>query len=585
MSLSIPQTAALAPTPNVELDAALETLTKHKQAWVDLRIEAKTALLRQLIQNTGKVAERWVNAALAAKRIPTDSPYAGEEWSSGPWAVMYGAARYAETLEGIARAGTPPLPSGAAHTRRDGQVVVDVFPQSIIDTLILNGVTGQIWMQPGVTEENLTQNMAGWYREQHKIGHVALVLGAGNIASIGPLDVLWKLIGEGQVCLLKMNPVNEYLGPLLAEAFHPFIEQGFLRIAYGGVSVGEYLTQHPLVEEIHVTGSARTHDAIVFGSGPESVTRKQANRPLNVRRVTSELGNVSPIIVVPGPWTAADLRYQAENIATMKMHNAGFNCIAGQVLVLPKDWSSTDPLVAEIKKVFGEVPNRASYYPGADARQKTAVTTHPNSLELDLPREGFTPRTLVSTVDPTNGQDNAFQEEAFCSALSQTRLPGADAASFLANAVRFCNDTLWGTLGANVLIHPETERQLGEKFDDAIAELRYGCIAINSWTGVGFLLTQLSWGAFPGHLTNDIRSGVGTVHNSFLFDRPQKSVVRQNFYPMVRGLLHGAFTLLPKPPWFITNKTAALTSRRLVEFSAKPGVLKLMGIFSSALRG
>ena len=60
--------------------------------------------------------------------------------------------------------------------------------------------------------------------------------------------------------------------------------------------------------------------------------------------------------------------------------------------------------------------------------------------------------------------------------------------------MQFCNETLWGTLGANVIIHPKTIRALGAAFDQAVADLRYGCVAINAWTGVGFLLSATTWG-------------------------------------------------------------------------------------------
>lgn len=46
-------------------------------------------------------------------------------------------------------------------------------------------------------------------------GSVALVLGAGNQASVPPLDILHKLVVEGAVVICKMNPVNEYVGPFL----------------------------------------------------------------------------------------------------------------------------------------------------------------------------------------------------------------------------------------------------------------------------------------------------------------------------------------------------------------------------------
>jgi hypothetical protein len=99
------------------------------------------------------------------------------------------------------------------------------------------------------------------------------------------------------------------------------------------------------------------------------------------------------------------------------------------------------------------------------------------------------------------------------------------------------------------------------------------------------LLAQTTWGAFPGHRRNDIQSGVGVVHNSLLFDRPQKSVVRAPFYPFPRGVAHGQAAILPKPPWFITNRRAHEVSRKITFFEAAPNPLKLPSIFLSALRG
>jgi aldehyde dehydrogenase (NAD(P)+) len=380
-----------------------------------------------------------------------------------------------------------------------------------------------------------------------------------------------------------MNPVNEYLGPFLERAFGPLVEAGYVRVAYGGADGGAWLCDHPLVEEIHVTGSARTHDAIVFGAGPEGEARRLRDEPRNPRRVTSELGNVSPTIVVPGPWTAADLRFQAAQVATQKMHNGGFNCIAAQVLVLPETWEKSQALVDEVKRTLRALPNRKAYYPGAADRQRNAVAAHPDADLLDAPGEGV-PRTVVAVAGDRR-DDFCFREEAFGGVLTVTRLPGGSARAFLENAVAFCNEALWGTLGANILVHPSTRTELGPAFEDALAALRYGCITVNGWTGIGFLVAQTSWGAFPGHARNDIRSGQGVVHNSRLFDRPEKSVVTAPFYPFPRGLLHGQTALLPKPPWFVTNTRAHDVMRKLTLFEASPGPLKLPGIFLSALRG
>ena len=104
------------------------------------------------------------------------------------------------------------------------------------------------------------------------------MLGAGNVSSIGPLDALYKLFVEDQVVLFKTNPVNAYLGPLILEAFRTLIDQNVLRVVYGGAAEGAYLCTHPGIDEIHITGSDKTFDAIVWGPGAEGAARK-ATRP------------------------------------------------------------------------------------------------------------------------------------------------------------------------------------------------------------------------------------------------------------------------------------------------------------------
>ena len=566
------------------IDTAIGVLQANKDRWSILPIARKIEYLIEVRHQTASVAAEWVAAALEAKGITPTSPVAGEEWTSGPWALLYGLNRLIETLQQIEKFGTPRLKSGTIRTRPDEQVIVRVFPGNLYDRLLISGVTAEVWMQPGVTTQNLADTMAVFYKQPALTGQVALVLGAGNIASIAPLDVLYKLTAEGQVCLLKMNPINEYLGKFMERVFAGLIRDGFVQTAYGAASVGAYLCQHPGIDTIHITGSNRTHDAIVWGTGEEGEERRRQRTPLLNKPISSELGNVSPTIVVPGPWTQADLDYQAEHLATQKMHNAGFNCIAAQVMLLPQEWSQTEALLDALRRVFRQTAPRQEYYNGAGQRQRMFAEAHPQAETFE-PGSDNIPRTLIADVDSTKLDDVCFTTEAFTDVLAATRLPGATAREFLHNAVAFANDTLWGTLGANILIHPATIKELGSEFEDIIAELRYGCVAINSWTGVGFLLAQSSWGAFPGHTLEDIGSGRGIVHNSLLFDQPQKSVIRQPFYPFPRNLRHGEIHSLPKPPWFITNRTAHKVAPRLVAFEAQPGLQHLAGIFWEALRG
>ena len=90
---------------------------------------------------------------------------------------------------------------------------------------------------------------------------------------------------------------------------------------------------------------------------------------------------------------------------------------------------------------------------------------------------------------------------------------------------------------------------------------------------LGYLTPRATWGAFPGHPLTDIQSGQGVVHNALLLADTERTVVRGPFRPLV------------KPPWFVTNRTAAVTGRRLTAFAARPQWSALSGIFASAMRG
>ena len=569
----------MAVTSRASLDESLRDLQAQKDRWATLPVPEKASLLEQARTKLRQVAQRWVDASVAAKQVDPSSPWVGEEWVSGPWALAAGINGYLHTLHAVAH--NHPIRFPRVSTRANGQLVVRVFPADQFGWLLLNGLTADVWMQPDVTAANLDSHVATFYRQPRPKGQVALVLGAGNVNAIPPLDALYKLYADGQVVLVKMNPINEYLGPLLEDTFASFIRAGFLRIAYGGADVGAYLTTHDLVDTIHITGSARSFEAIVFGGGPEGAERKRQRAPLLTKPITSELGGVGPCIVVPGPWSAADLRFQAENIATMKLHNSGCNCVAAQVLVLPQKWDHSEGLLNGVRDVMRSLPPRVAYYPGCDQRQRAAVAGHPGAELLG----GATPRTIIPGLDHSSPHESCFTDEFFGPVLAQTSLPGATPAEFLANAVRFANDTLDGTLGATILVHPKTLQELGPRFDKALAELRYGSIGVNAWNACAFLLVQAPWGAYPGHTADDIQSGVGVVHNTFLLERTEKVVVRGSFYPFPRSWAHGSFAFLPKPPWFVTNKSAQTTARRVAEFALDPGYRHLPGIFVSALRG
>jgi acyl-CoA reductase-like NAD-dependent aldehyde dehydrogenase len=570
------------PSENPELDRVIGALYAARDHWARTSNAERLAILQEIKDNLLQVAEGWAETAARHKLIPAGSPLAGEEWLSGPYALMSACNGLMQTLSQME--GKAFLDHLGKRETATGQLAVKVLPHSIWEHLLLSGIKAEVWMQEGVTASTLADHTATAYdtAPQERRGKVALVLGAGNINAISPLDAFQKLFSEHQVVVLKMNPVNDYLTDYLNAALKPLIDRDALRIVKGGADVGAYLCNHPDVEEIHITGAAASHDAIVWGPGAEGAANKAAGTPKLTKRITSELGAVCPTIVVPGPWSKADLRFQAEHLATQKLHNSGFNCVACQMMILPAQWDGKEALLSNLRDVMATEAQRQPWYPGAQERMAEFERRGNKVVKLD---RGAAPGCAVVPV--SEGTDDWFlNTEIFAPALSTHEIGETDPEAYLLAAIRYANEELHGTLGGNILIHPATIRQIGRRrFEEIIGEFRYGTIAINAWTGLGFLATACPWGAFPGHTLDNVESGIGFAHNTFMFDAVERVVIEAPWRPFPRNLLSGRLSLLPRPPWFITNRKQDKVGRLLTRFQYKPGWLKLPRIFLNALLG
>ncbi|VVC53689.1 Aldehyde dehydrogenase (NAD(P)+) [Beijerinckiaceae bacterium RH AL1] len=70
-----------------------------------------------------------------------------------------------------------------------------------------------------------------------------------------------------------------------------------------------------------------------------------------------------------------------------------------------------------------------------------------------------------------------------------------------------------------------------------------------------------------------------------MFDAPERTIVTAPFRPFPRSALSGGLTMLPKPPWFVTNTQQHVVGRLLTAFQYKPSWAKLPRIFAHALLG
>jgi len=581
VSTSEPEATSNTPdatSPHPDVDAALADLAEGEKTWADLSLADRRKLLDKVHDLTVQHAADWVDAAVAIKGLDPKSPLVGEEWMSGPYPLATGTAALSASLAKL-EAGSSPLDGATFGTAPGGRTTVKALPLNIFDKLLLSGFSADVWLQPGIDRATAQRDAGLAQRDPSRTQGIGVVLGAGNITSIAPLDTLYELIAHNRVVALKLNPITDRLLPVLTRVLEPLISIGAVRLLTGGAEVGTYLVHHDLVDHVHMTGSALTHDAIVFGTGEEGARRKAANEPILGKAISSELGGVSPTIVLPGEWSRADIKFQAEHIATQRLHNGGYNCVAAQAVVVSSEWKQRDEFVAALKEALDTAPDRAAYYPGSDSRVAGAKASFPTAARLG--ENGG--RVLVTDLEP-GAYAPLLQTEYFAPVLGVIDLPHGGA-EFAAHAADLVNEDFIGTLGVNIVAAPQTIRELGAEFDSLLESLRYGTIAVNAWTGVGYLTATATWGAFPGHTLDDVQSGIGVVHNALLIDRPERTVVRGPFRPSPRSILNREMSISPKPPWFVTNRTAATTGRLLTGFAGAPSWTRLPAIFASALRG
>ncbi|AFY59469.1 aldehyde dehydrogenase family protein [Synechococcus sp. PCC 6312] len=556
-------------TPDFQiLDSSLEQLQAHKSQWPNVTIPERIRIIQQLIQGIAAVAEDWANTSCQLKGIDPHSNLAGEEWTTGPAAILIQLQQLIVTLQAK---GQPQPPQW--RTGPQGQDIAQVLPANWQEKFIWFGYRAEVWLESGKPR---TQGKI--YREPPGPGGVALVLGAGNISSIAPLDVLYKLFAENQVVILKMNPLNAALGQYLERAWRALIEAGYLAIVYGGAEVGDYLCQHPMVESVHITGSQATHDLIVWGkTKAEQTEHKQNQTPRLQKPITSELGNITPVVIIPGQWSASELQFQARQVVSLLTHNASFNCVGAQVLVISQAWPQKQEFLTRIRHILAQTPQRNAYYPGAKSRYHHFLDHYPQAEVITSPSNGLNPEeTIPWTVIP-NIPDQAgeffLEQEVFCGVLGIVTLNAADTPTFLKLMVDCLNQRVQGTLGCNLIIDPRTERQYQSEFNQAVSELDYGTITINLWAAVAFSLGVTPWGAFPKHNLESAGSGLGFVHNTFLFDYPQKSVI------------HAPFIIVPTPAWFVDHRNLLALAKALVHYYANPNLWTILPLIWAGLWG
>jgi Aldehyde dehydrogenase family len=554
--------------PNTSPSAVDQSVIELRDGARDLAacsIDRKVDLAKQCVASLSRIASKWCEAGCVAKRTSDTAAGRAEEWLGGPVTTLRFLQLTIASFLDLKKYGSPQLPGSVQ--RKEGQLRVPVFPtRHLCDSLVFMGLRAETWLQPGVTIETMFgKNPARLLRQTEVTSKIALVLGAGNVSSIPATDALTKIFHNDTAVLLKLNPVNDYLGEIFQDALKPLIDAGWLRIIYGATAVGAYAIHHQSVDSVHITGSADSHEAIVWGSDPnERQLRKKQDSPLITKPISSELGNVTPWIVVPGSYSQSQLQAQAESIAASITNNASFNCIATKMIITCKQWPQRSAFLDAIQRLLNTTPKRYAYYPGAAERHRQFSGISGQESDDCLP--WFLRQDVKFDECP-----ELFQRESFVCVLGETSIGAGSPVDFLQQAVEFVNNHMLGTLAVGLTI--PNDLATNSAVDQALRGLRYGTIGINQWSALGFAWMSSPWGGYPGASLQDIQSGIGAVHNTYLLEKPEKTVI------------YGKLKLFPKPVWFSQHSCPDVVTRRLFNLYSKPSLFGLPSLLAAALRG
>jgi acyl-CoA reductase-like NAD-dependent aldehyde dehydrogenase len=427
---------------------------------------------------------------------------------------------------------------------KDGLYDIHVFPQQAKDKLMYADRKDFIRVKGEPKQINPLDKPPG----------IIAVLGAGNYSS--SLEMVKAMFLENCAVVHKPHHLNEATDEVWARIMKPLVDVGAL--SFCDAAEGRALTQDKRLHKIYFTGGTSTAEAIMKSTDTELV---------------SECGGNNPCIIVPGdkPWSQKEIDHQALQVATIAKLNGGAVCGRPQTLVTSKNWAQRKDFLRALRNaIVEETPAAGTYYPGS---QDVMAKFKENYPEADILKpEGGTYKSadflFITGVDEDGF---AVKNEAFCQIIDEVPLDTpAEASTFLPKAVEFCNTKLLGTLGSCILIDEDTKKSHQAALDQAITDMEYGGIAINTMPPFIFLSPYLTWGGNEEGKT--FVSGHGNFGNLLCYENIEKSIIHANF--MSAGHMIN------------TNKSVFDTlSKNMAHYALAPTWMNLTKLMAGAVAG
>lgn len=237
----------------LQVDQITERVAVNAEAWTKVSYAEKLSILRELLAIATDLQEEVGQASVKVRNLGgTYRSATGYVLSIIP-AVGY-LHGLIEVYESLATTGQV---APVVGRRKVGNTeVVQTMPRPTLWAKLTNPMVTELWGEPGKP------------MPQHKgpIGGpgVCAVLEPGNFEA--PVDALFKLFVEQEVCIIKTHPINAASSDIfLRRLFEPLVSRGFAGLATGGPDVGKHLLHNKRITSWMITGGCATFDAIVWG--------------------------------------------------------------------------------------------------------------------------------------------------------------------------------------------------------------------------------------------------------------------------------------------------------------------------------
>jgi hypothetical protein len=515
-------------------------------------------------RSVAAAAPVWAEAAIQIKRAHGELHEAAvraEELATGPLVTLRLLLITARALEDIAATGRPRLakPPQIAH-RASGSdlasvVEVDLLPaRGLLDAAIFQGYRATArCTNPGSIEAFLKT----WREEcitRPRGGGVAVVLGAGNVTGLAVADAICQIFEHGRAALVKLHPAHEPLASVLRNAVAPLVEAGLVAFVVGGTEIAREAIAADPVTHVHLTGGAAAFAAVATST---------------TKPITCELGNVTPWFIVPGRYTPAQLRFQADTIAASIANNTSFNCIATKLVVTCRSWEQRGEFIGLIRRRLESLPPRPAWYPGAAALWEE-ISGRAAADDGSLPwvfRDGLR----------ADADEAWIMREWFGPVAGELPLDAADVEAYCTRAAALAR-SLPGSLAASVTVPEYLSTRDAARADLLLEHLPFGIVGRNCWSALAYSMASIPWGGYPGGTRGDPKSGIGFVHDPLLLPLVHNSIIR------------GPLAARRTPPWFPWHSRGGVLARGLVDMYGAiarggSGVWQLARMLPAVLRG